>query len=49
MKAVTVAGGSSDDPEIEAVTTALEGEPEASAEADAKPGSEAAPWPTPSP
>ncbi|MFF4389523.1 serine hydrolase [Streptomyces sp. NPDC001552] len=43
MKAVTVAGGSSDDPEIEAVTTALEGEPEASAEADAKPGSEAAP------
>ncbi|MFD7910044.1 serine hydrolase [Streptomyces sp. NPDC059752] len=43
MKAVTVAGGSSDDPEIEAVTTALEGEPEASAEANAKPGSEAAP------
>ncbi|MFD3466137.1 serine hydrolase [Streptomyces sp. NPDC058682] len=47
MKAVTVAGGSSDDPEIEAVTTALEGEPEATAgteaEAGAEPGSEAAP------
>ncbi|MFB6561780.1 serine hydrolase [Streptomyces sp. NPDC056400] len=49
MKAVTVAGGSSDDPEIEAVTTALEGEPEATAgtgtevEAGADPGSEAAP------
>ncbi|MCX4808278.1 serine hydrolase [Streptomyces sp. NBC_01214] len=49
MKSVTVAGGSSDDPEIEAVTTALEGEPEATAgtgteaEAGAEPGSEAAP------
>ncbi|MFJ6482429.1 MULTISPECIES: D-alanyl-D-alanine carboxypeptidase family protein [unclassified Streptomyces] len=32
MKAVTVAGGSSDDPEIEAVSTAPEGTPEATAE-----------------
>ncbi|MFI8388951.1 serine hydrolase [Streptomyces sp. NPDC085540] len=47
MKAVTVAGGSSDDPEIEAVTTALEGDPEAGTgtdvEAGAEPGSEASP------
>ncbi|MFA7764549.1 D-alanyl-D-alanine carboxypeptidase [Streptomyces sp. NRRL S-448] len=35
MKAVTVAGGSSDDPEIEAESTVLEGEPEATAEAEA--------------
>ncbi|MFF5775914.1 hypothetical protein ACFY7Y_03025, partial [Streptomyces virginiae] len=35
MKAVTVAGGSSDDPKIEAETTVLEGEPEATADADA--------------
>ncbi|WP_327739641.1 serine hydrolase [Streptomyces nojiriensis] len=35
MKAVTVAGGSSDDPEIEAETTVLEGESKATAEADA--------------
>ncbi|MCX5174792.1 D-alanyl-D-alanine carboxypeptidase [Streptomyces virginiae] len=35
MKAVTVAGGSSDDPKIEAETTVLEGEPEPTDEADA--------------
>ncbi|MFF1367898.1 serine hydrolase [Streptomyces virginiae] len=35
MKAVTVAGGSSDDPKIEAETTVLEGEPEATTDADA--------------
>ncbi|MFF4423061.1 serine hydrolase [Streptomyces sp. NPDC001549] len=35
MKAVTVAGGSSDDPEIEAETTVLEGEPKSTAEAEA--------------
>ncbi|MFG2230642.1 serine hydrolase [Streptomyces sp. NPDC048723] len=35
MKAVTVAGGSSDDPEIEAESTVLEGEPKATAEAEA--------------
>ncbi|WP_234314437.1 MULTISPECIES: D-alanyl-D-alanine carboxypeptidase [unclassified Streptomyces] len=33
MKAVTVAGGSSDDPKIEAETTVVEGEPETTAEA----------------
>ncbi|MGW3321595.1 serine hydrolase [Streptomyces virginiae] len=33
MKAVTVAGGSSDDPKIEAETTVLEGKPEATADA----------------
>ncbi|MCX4721722.1 serine hydrolase [Streptomyces virginiae] len=38
MKAVTVAGGSSDDPKIEAETTVLEGEPEATTDADADAG-----------
>ncbi|MEY2227224.1 serine hydrolase [Streptomyces sp. BF23-19] len=38
MKAVTVAGGSSDDPKIEAETTVLEGEPEPTAEAEADAG-----------
>ncbi|WP_234318758.1 D-alanyl-D-alanine carboxypeptidase family protein [Streptomyces sp. NRRL S-237] len=38
MKAVTVAGGSSDDPKIEAETTVLEGEPEPVVEADADAG-----------
>ncbi|MFD9480452.1 serine hydrolase [Streptomyces nojiriensis] len=38
MKAVTVAGGSSDDPEIEAETTVLEGEPKATAESEAGAG-----------
>ncbi|MFB7252794.1 serine hydrolase [Streptomyces nojiriensis] len=38
MKAVTVAGGSSDDPEIEAETTVLEGKSKATAEADADAG-----------
>ncbi|MFF3090424.1 serine hydrolase [Streptomyces nojiriensis] len=37
MKAVTVAGGSSNDPEIEAETTVLEGKSKATAEADADP------------
>ncbi|GAA2650287.1 hypothetical protein GCM10010425_73340 [Streptomyces spororaveus] len=36
MKAVTVAGGSSDEPEIEAETTVVEGTPEVAAEADAE-------------
>ncbi|MER6254810.1 serine hydrolase [Streptomyces sp. NPDC001584] len=40
MKAVTVAGGSSDDPEIEAETTVLEGEPKATAESEAGAGTE---------
>ncbi|MGY4387007.1 serine hydrolase [Streptomyces sp. TE12347] len=38
MKAVTVAGGSSDDPKIEAETTVLEGKPEATTDADADAG-----------
>ncbi|MFE9480743.1 serine hydrolase [Streptomyces spororaveus] len=36
MKAVTVAGGSSDEPEIEAETTVVEGTPEVAAKADAE-------------
>ncbi|MFF4447643.1 serine hydrolase [Streptomyces sp. NPDC001502] len=36
MKAVTVAGGSSDDPEIEAETTVLEGEPKTTAESEGR-------------
>ncbi|MER6450054.1 serine hydrolase [Streptomyces venezuelae] len=40
MKAVTVAGGSSDDPETEAETTVLEGEPKTTAEDGADGGGE---------
>ncbi|MFD7787388.1 serine hydrolase [Streptomyces nojiriensis] len=43
MKAVTVAGGSSDDPEIEAETTVLEGKSKATAEADADPETDTEP------